>query len=438
MDNFSGVRLHDRIVNLLSEIEQEVEVPIRIIDCGGRAVTPNMEANNTVSREWGYSTITIDEAVGGFFWREDHHPEGLDTGEGLTILVRGLHTPFMRGVSFNDLIGQGALRAGEVGRNMADRAIANRENLLVPSDDQPMDLAWVGDLETIPWPDWHGTADPHAMAYAFTLEGVDGRDERCLVYPFQPNRQVTGDVARGRVDRNILWRGPIEVALGATEELRARAMERARERFNEFATGRLGSRIRSVRGTVSGLENDVQLHQQALLDSTVRLREEKITLDTLLSMDAGESVGIDPEAEWAALERHQMVDSFTIRGGRFVIETVELTLTDPDTHETAPLGRMRISFPLEPGSGRGIDIRNLTNARDDGSGIPRHHPHVPGSGAPCFGNVMSEVARMGAVGEVGGLLELLLQYLQTFNPRDDYGRFAGLWYEGEVRPERRR
>lgn len=433
MDNYSGVPISTSHNEFLTRLEQDLGIPIRVIDSGSRPAVPNFDASERMQNEWGLSSTVLDVDYGGFGWRPVQHPTGFDMEEGLTILSRGLFVSEYRNWTGRDLNAQARCAEGTNGRAIATRIAARRNHgsFAYARIEAPVP-EWVEDYEAIPFPDWRGQ-DGHPyerpiMAARATLEGIG----RVLAYPFMVFDQRTGTPAEGRVDREVLLENPIRETIANVEEMRARRMERAKERFGEFSTGRLSTRVQEVRNTVAGLETDSTQMFESLAATQDRLREEKLTLDTLIAMQKGEQPTIDPETEWEALNRHEKVDKFTVVGDRLTFETVDLTLTDPDTGESAPLGRFRISFPMGPGSGRGIQIENLTNGKDDGSGRTRAHPHVA-NGRPCFGNIMNEIARMGAAGEVGGMLELLLQYLQTYNPRDDYGRFAGLWFEGDVR-----
>lgn len=416
----------------LSRLEEEFAVPIRILDGANRMVVPTIQARDQMETDLGAETYVLESAYSGVDWRPDHHPDACqDFENGLSIFVRGTLGPPWA-VSTIDVVGLGNLAAHTNGRNLADLWSGIQSRVYQGDRTHPAeDFDWTMDYAEQPWPDWRGADVAVPLAAAATWEGLG----RVIAYGFQPNRINTGDVATGRVNRDVLWRDVIEALLGDTEEIRQRTMERARERFREFNTNRLGTRINEVRGSVTGLENALSDHEQALTSTRDSLRLEKLTLDTLLKMQEGDTPAADPDTEWEAIQNHNMVERLSIRGDRFVIDTVELTLTDPDDGRTATLGKFRISFPMRPGSGLGVQMENLTNAKDDGSGIPRHHPHIA-QNRPCFGSLMNEVSRLGASGEVGGMLEVLLQYLQTYNPRDDYGRYAGLWFTGRVQERR--
>jgi hypothetical protein len=432
MDNVAGIRLTGSVNGHLQQVERDLGVPIRLLDASNRMVVPTVDAREVVADTHGLPAYVLDPAYSGFDWRSENHPNDVqDFENGLTIFVRGvLGVPW--NVDYSTVQADGALTRGSNGWNLAQLWGAISHTLLRSSTEYPVeDLDWANDHYVVPWPDWNGD-DPFPLAEVASFEGYG----RIMAFGFQPNRINTGDPARGRVRRELIWREAIEQAVGDLEEIRAAAQERARERFREFSTNRLGTRISEVRGRVNELENGLATTEESISNTRESLRNEKLTLDTLMRMAEGETPPSDPDTEWNAVENHAMVEKFTIQGNRFVIETTELTLTDPDNGRTAPLGKFRISFPMQPGSGRGVSMENLTNAKDDGTGVPRHHPHIA-QNRPCFGSVMNEVARLGASGEVGGMLEVLLQYLQTFNPRDDYGRYAGLWFEGEVRRHRR-
>ena len=160
---------------------------------------------------------------------------------------------------------------------------------------------------------------------------------------------------------------------------------------------------------------------QAQLAATLReLRQRQELIDAILASrdnDAAEQV----LREWKALENHPRVAEMDFVSNSLVITTTDdIRITREDTGESRWLGAFRININLESCA---IRLTNL-NTRRGG----RDHPHVT-DGQPCFGGWHNDFAELLARGQVYTVFELLIQYLETLNLRDEYGRYGAYWFD---------
>lgn len=153
------------------------------------------------------------------------------------------------------------------------------------------------------------------------------------------------------------------------------------------------------------------------------LRDQKRSLESLHEMKA-EFI----EKQFEKLLDHSKVDALGIRDEMLLIKTTDLEMTNPATGQTLPLGQFEITLPLEASRSGELSVLNKTNARyAPQEDTEWQHPHVDRHGEPCFGSIETDMFDMLSKGEITGAFELLLQYLQTINPDDDYGKHWSLW-----------
>lgn len=126
-------------------------------------------------------------------------------------------------------------------------------------------------------------------------------------------------------------------------------------------------------------------------------------------------------AEWSALSSHpRLVSAEVAEGTLILITTDDIRLHRADSEDTRWLGAFRITLTLDAGA---IDLRNLHTRRGG-----RDHPHVV-NGNPCFGANHAAFAQLLAAGDLFVLFELLIQYLETLNLEDEYGRYGAYWFD---------
>lgn len=207
------------------------------------------------------------------------------------------------------------------------------------------------------------------------------------------------------------------------DSLAETAAEAAREAFIAAVSDRTTGQAAQAREEANQAESNVIAYQRNLGMAIANLHQANLRAVELERAEAA-GTSIDPADEWAALNRNSKLASVSSRNGTLILRTVELTLTDPHTGDVAPLGEMEITLPLNPASGGRIVVRNLTNSQGG-----RAHPHVGGGGEPCWGTIGPTIMQASATQEYGALTELLLQFLEVYNPEDSWGSYARPWFE---------
>lgn len=127
------------------------------------------------------------------------------------------------------------------------------------------------------------------------------------------------------------------------------------------------------------------------------------------------------DAQLQELYRNHWVEKieWNSRENCLEIYTKLIYLHSPDRTERTPLGAMVVQF-MQNGA---VRVKNLTNMRGSS-----HHPHIEGGGNPCWGGAQHSVGKLSASGELVGLFEVTMNYIQTYNPEDSLANQAPLWF----------
>jgi len=115
------------------------------------------------------------------------------------------------------------------------------------------------------------------------------------------------------------------------------------------------------------------------------------------------------------------------------IDAMEVT-ADGFEAVTSPIlidGQWKVgTFRIVVTVGGGVEITNMTNPKHK-EGHLWDHPHVQDH-RPCWGNIQEGVNKMIAAYSFGAALQLILAYLQTYNPEDIYGKNITLWNDDRI------
>lgn len=210
-----------------------------------------------------------------------------------------------------------------------------------------------------------------------------------------------------------------------------RQRERARELFLAQSRQSLQTRIDALRNQVDSAAETIRSYETEIRTAV----ERRISGQRELSLLEAGGQELDDKLieQWEAMLRHPKVVDIGVNNsgdyghlGGVWVETVGLNITAPNGC-SGYLGRMRIIIPAV--AYNGITIRNLDNRQQDDGGSWRDHPHVVETG-PCFGNIETLVATLRSNGEIAGLIEIIIQYLESYNPADSWGRTGYLWVDG--------
>jgi hypothetical protein len=161
------------------------------------------------------------------------------------------------------------------------------------------------------------------------------------------------------------------------------------------------------------------------------LRTQQQTLDIALQAQSDTSYAEHLREEWEHLRSHPRLAGAEVRASTdnpeqhqslFLLSTDDLRLHRGDTGESRWLGAFEVELTIARGA---IKLRNL-NTRRGG----RDHPHVVDQ-RPCFGAHHDAFAQLMSNGDLFVLYELLIQYIETLNLADEYGRYGAYWFEVE-------
>lgn len=220
---------------------------------------------------------------------------------------------------------------------------------------------------------------------------------------------------------DIVLRESINLSLDErrAEEMERRRAEQNRNSFIHMMTEEV-SNVRLERRREELRRNETQLRSyetemaQTMRQLVVARRELEIAEATASKSRE------DLIREWDQIEANVQVNNITFAGGSIRVHTKNLDLHNPNSGDTVPLGRFEIVIDT---SGSSISLNNQTGRRQN-----RDHPHVD-QGNPCWGGHSSEVLGLLAEFEIGALIEVILSYLETYNPDDDWGRYAAWWFD---------
>jgi hypothetical protein len=195
-----------------------------------------------------------------------------------------------------------------------------------------------------------------------------------------------------------------------------------REALTQFVRASYDRRVNDRRANLDGRQRMLIEYQDYIVNTMREIREDQELLDALLlvrSNDAGDTI----LREWDQLEAHPRVARCSFDQGSLCITTTDdLRLHRPDTNESRWLGAFEIKVDIATFA---VYMTNL-NTRRGG----RDHPHVVDN-RPCFGGHQETFTELLGRGELYTVFELLLQYIETLNLADEYGRYGSYWFDVE-------
>lgn len=369
MHNITRNTIPREVVERLAAIEQEHEVEILAFNANGAT-------GEAAQRE-------IDN-----LWRR-YHPEGRpDNGvtiaffAGPTGAVYEYYSPwdFFTGVD-----------------GAPDTTAPGYPDVLVPGEDSPLNRITVGPNSRV-----IGAFEP-GIIYI-------GAHIGCLHSSW-----------RQRIQWDDLLFNPLLLTLNpdAIATLMAERQERSFEAFKEYMNGRSEVILRDARRQIAQYERNLRDYATHYANTMRSLAQERTRVDSLQAI-----VGNDADAmaeRFASIAGHPRLEGFWFTGGQLTLMTTpDIRLTHPVSGETRWLGAFRITVNLGDNQ---VWLFNLNTKRGN-----RDHPHV-NNGGPCWGDAYQLVNKLILDGELYALVDVLVQYLETFNPRDDWGAYAAYWFD---------
>lgn len=377
----------------LEQWEQDHNIPVRVID-GGWAVGMEQPNNNWTDRQVRESGFTRQQA----------------SAQGLTIVSNASHVnnawiDYGRNIP----IPPATDRARPDGHTFSDIITAYPPGTDDPTGRGPYDF---GDYEPIVWND---PTNEQPRVY-----GEVG--ERVVFYYWHLSRCLDG-----YWDHNVLF-AQLEDAIDseAAERRMAELRERSFDHFMEFMSeGRINRQVDALRTQLQSHEANISQWQNSLAQAISQATGIGAQLQSLVA-----STGRSQE-EWREqynlIVNNQAVTDVIFRNNTLTVTTDHIRLQGQPRGsygrnyegQSRWLGRFQITVNLTDFSTR---IQNLDNPQQG-----RAHPHVNGT-SPCFGGNASEFTNLLGNGQFGIYFELIIAWLENYNPNDDWGRYADYWF----------
>jgi hypothetical protein len=275
----------------------------------------------------------------------------------------------------------------------------------------------------------YDTMDPGSESYAdehtpgYEIGGIQyAQLQPRVVYAGIPLHLISGPQF-DCLDFDVVYGDPIRLACDPNldEQIREVRREAVRTAVRTWAEGAEERALDQIRRQITQQES-------YLTDYTTRLVDTRRQLATLgtQARSIEESVPRDPEHYLSIYEQllaHPKVADVDMQGEQLIVTTTKLRITAPGgafDGESRCLGRMRVNLDV---MGSNINIENLDYPRNG-----RAHPHVDNTGTPCFGNIENTVYAYLERRELVALIEVLIAMFETYNPSDDWGRYARMWF----------
>ena len=221
----------------------------------------------------------------------------------------------------------------------------------------------------------------------------------------------------------LVLQGKLDELDAHVAELRQQRTARIRDLFVGQCCRGIDQTIAATRASwQSAADNTARLTQQLIL-STRAENEHRARLDGLTE-DRGNFAARFAN-ELSALAEDPKILDITIDGDVVTVFTDTLYCMNPDTDRYHEIGRMRFYIYLS-GNSNGIIAANLTRTLTK-SGGGHHHPHIFEDGRLCFGNTTERFAKLIAEYEIAAVVWLAIQFVESVNTRDAYGRTIEKW-----------
>jgi hypothetical protein len=192
--------------------------------------------------------------------------------------------------------------------------------------------------------------------------------------------------------------------------------------------GALQDEINSRRHQIDRLLEQIERWRCETTRNLSQLQDQQRILDSALHAQNDGSYAQQLLDSWEQLQSHPRLHEAAVRVSSndleqqslFLVTTHDLRLYRSDTNESRWLGAFEIELTFMTGA---IKMRNLDTRRGG-----RDHPHVVDQ-TPCFGAHSHAFAQLMSKGDLVVLYELLIQYIETLNLEDEWGRYGAYWFE---------
>jgi hypothetical protein len=190
----------------------------------------------------------------------------------------------------------------------------------------------------------------------------------------------------------------------------------ARRQFINGCTSLIDINVSAMERTVEKCDYELSVCNQSIVNYS---RERDITLQKLEPM----KISRTKREEWADKEYDTLcaiphIKNVEMENNVLKLYTDLIKITYNDVLYN--MGEYKIEIYTD-GSNEGVRVFNLTKQRE---GL--QHPHIHRNGHCCLGNIAQGVGKLVAEYEYTVLAQLIVNYLQTYNPSSEYGSIR-LW-----------
>ena len=212
--------------------------------------------------------------------------------------------------------------------------------------------------------------------------------------------------------------------------------ERAKKELLDFVAKRKTDRRKSLKATL----DSVRVH---LAEASSKVLQYSRSIESFETELVGyESRNIDEElvrVQEALDEMLSYTNLETVKlesSGKLVFTTRNLAMREPDgSGRVRPVGKYVVTLDLNNCALKFVNLDNKINhARAHAVGHTHLvHPHVGASGNPCLGNLATILPELVAAQDFLGIWQVLLSFLTSYNPKDEWGKRAKFWdlYEAD-------
>lgn len=182
--------------------------------------------------------------------------------------------------------------------------------------------------------------------------------------------------------------------------------------FSSAVQRHITEHTRQIKRNIEQVAAEIESYRSELFS---RINRIDLFQRTLVGLSDTSNLDERSRSEYALIASNPMIVDIIIDGNVMKLYTIPLTINNPATDKMHALGVIEIYIDLHSKS---VNFKNLTRVVGD-----RHaHPHVPQSSSPCLGTAQQTITELFMQGEYSTLVSYLLNYLQTCNPADAWGR----------------
>lgn len=365
---YSEVNLGDEISRYLIEVEGILGVPIRVLDAGFSRNFNPPNWNTTHIRNSGYTTR-----------------DGI--AKGITVCYWG-QISNGRAISQNNLPG-GFYKDGEARTNGLS------------------DFLQMGDT---------GIVEPVSID-GLVYGEVDERTVWIYLHPYYITDPHMLDLPK-------VFGEPI--ILSASPDLKEKMEETREARNREWFLGLVNQtrgeqELERLRGEISDYERQLRSYEERKQQSIVNLKQRQNDIDIVFSrLHRPEEEWLK---EWEALTNHPRILKINFTSNDEIeFWTDRIVMSNEGEHYHLS-DSIRVTM--------NISTCTILIFNEDGRRRNRDHPHVENN-QPCWGALDATIHDLLADGKLGPVVEFIFQYLEGFNPRDDWGRYIAWWDDARI------